>query len=185
MESDMRTAGNRVALFLAAVLASGNFWLAAGTASAQQQAIMATVTGAKIQKVGFRGMIQKEAIMYNLAGFARNNPDGSVEVRLQGDKDRIEQTLATIRAGSKKSSQNNIVDQAPAVWDPDLKTFTIFAWTSTSRGITNPYDLIFSLRPTNTEISHKDAKAIWNNIAKSTLKGDDLTKFLKHLDDDD
>ena len=32
------------------------------------------------------------------------------------------------------------------------------------------------LRCTNT---------IWNNIAKNTLKGDDLAKFLKHLDKDD
>jgi hypothetical protein len=71
----MRTAGNRVALLLAAVLASGSALLTAGAASAQQQAITATVNGAKIQKVGFRAMIQKETIMYNLAGFARNKPD--------------------------------------------------------------------------------------------------------------
>jgi acylphosphatase len=103
----MRTAGYHVALLLAAVLASGSALLTAGAASAQQQAIRATVTGAKIQKVGFRAMIQKEAIMYDLAGFARNKPDGTVEVRLKGDKDRIDQTLAAIRAGSKKSSQNN------------------------------------------------------------------------------
>jgi hypothetical protein len=106
-------------------------------------------------------------------------------VRLQGDKDRIGQTLAAIRGGNKKSSQNNTIGQVPAAWDPDLKTFTVFAWTSTSRNIMNPYDLVFSLRPVNDQISHKDAKAIWNSIAKSTLKGDDLAKFLKHLDDDD
>jgi acylphosphatase len=181
----MRTAGYHVALLLAAVLASGSALLTAGAASAQQQAITATVTGAKIRKVGFRAMIQKEAIMYDLAGFARNKPDGTVEVRLQGDKDRIDQTLAAIRAGSKKSSQNNTISQVTAAWDPDLKTFTVFAWTSTSRNIMNPYDLVFTLRPANDQISHKDAKAIWNNIAKSTLKGDDLAKFLKHLDDED
>ena len=39
--------------------------------------------------------------------------------------------------------------------------------------------------PANDQISHKEAKAIWNNIAESTLKGDDLAQFLKHLDDDD
>ena len=75
--------------------------LTAGAASVQ--AITATVTGAQIQKVGFRAMIQKEAIRFNLAGSARNNPDGTVKVSLQGDKDRIDQTLAAIRAGSKKS----------------------------------------------------------------------------------
>jgi acylphosphatase len=184
-ESGMRTAGNRVAPLLAAVLASGSALLTAGAASAQQQAITATVTGAKIEKVGFRAMIQKEAIMYNLAGSARNNPNGTVKVSLQGDKDRIDHALAAIRVGSKKSSQNNTISQVPAEWDRNLKTFTIFAWTSTSRNIMNPYDLVFSLRPANDQISHQDAKAIWNNIAKSTLKGDDLAKFLRHLDDDD
>ena len=159
--------------------------LTAGAASVQQQAITATVTGAKIQKVGFRAMIQKEAIMYNLAGSARNNLDGTVKVSLQGDKGRIDQALAAIRDGSKKSSEGNTVSQVPAAWDPMLKTFTVFAWTSTSRNITNPYDLVFSLRSANDQIAHHDAKTIWNNIAKSTLKGDDLAKFLKHLDDDD
>ena len=181
----MSAAGYRIAVLLAAVLVSGGALPTPSAARAQEQAITVTVTGAEIQKVGFRAMIQKEAIMYNLAGSARNNPDGTVKVSLQGDKGRIDQTLAAIRAGSKKSSQNNTITQVPAAWDPNLKTFTVFAWTSTSRNITNPYDLVFSLRPANDQISHHNAKTIWNNIAKSTLKGDDLDKFLKHLDDDD
>lgn len=150
--------------------------------SAQQQAITATVTGVEIQKVGFRAMIQKEAIMYNLAGAARNNSDGTVSVSLQGDKDRIDNTLAAIRAGSKKSSPNNTINQVPAAWDPNLKTFTVFAWTSTTRDITDPYDLVFTRRPADDEISLDDAKVVWNKIAQSTLKGDDLTKFNNHLD---
>ena len=40
----------------------------ADATSADQEAITATVTGAMIQKVGFRAMIQKEAIKYDLAG---------------------------------------------------------------------------------------------------------------------
>ncbi len=151
------------------------------TDSPKQAAITATVTGADIQKVGFRAMIQKEAIMYNLAGSARNNPDGTVSVSLQGDKDRIDDTLAAIRGGSKKSSKNNTVNQASAALDPNLKTFTVFAWTSTTRNITNPYDLVFTLRPADDEISLNDAKAAWNKIALSTLKGDDLTKFNNHM----
>jgi acylphosphatase len=173
------------ALHLAVILAIGCGILTASSADAEQQAVTATITGAKIQKVGFRAMIQKEAIMFNLAGFARNNADGTVAVLLQGDKDRIEQTIAAMRAGNKKSSQDNTVNQAPAAIKPDLKTFTVYAWTSTSRNITNPYDLVFNLRPDDSQITHKEAKAVWNDIAKSTLKGDDLAKFLKHLEDDD
>ena len=181
----MNFAVGRLALLLVGGLVCGAAIVTAGAASAEQQAIKGIVSGAMIQKVGFRAMIQKEAIMYNLAGSARNNPDGTVKVSLQGDKDRIDQTLAAIRAGSKKSSKNNTISQAPSAWDPNLKTFTVFGWTSTSRNIANPYDLVFSLRPANDQISRHDAKAVWNTIAKSVLKGDDLAKFLKHLDDDD
>jgi hypothetical protein len=41
------------------------------------------------------------------------------------------------------------------------------------------------LRPADDEISKKEASAAWNTIAESTLKGDDLAKFMKHLDADD
>ena len=173
------------ALLLSAVLAGASALLSAGAADAQQEAITATVTGQAIQKVGFRAMIQKEAIMNNLAGSARNNPDGTVAVTLQGDRDRIDQLLAAIRAGSKKSSKDNTIAQVPTAVNPNLKTFTVFGWTSTSRNITNPYDLVFHLRPANDQISRHDAKAVWNTIAEGVLKGDDLTKFMKHLDDDD
>jgi len=172
-------------ILLHLVVILGGWGCALITAKAEQQAITATVTGTKIQKVGFRAMVQKEAIMYNLAGFARNNADGTVALRLQGDKGRIDQTLAVIRAGNKKSSQDNTVSQNPAAWEPELKTFTVFAWTSTSRNITKPYDLVFNLRPGDNQISRKEAKAVWNDIAERTLRGDDLAKFLKHLDDED
>jgi acylphosphatase len=178
----MRTAG--FALLVAAVTI-GSAILTAGAASAQQVAISATIAGEAIQKVGFRAMIQKAAIMDNLAGSARNNADGTVTVTLQGDNDRIDQVLAAIRAGSKKSSKDNTIDQAPAAVDPSLKTFTVFGWTSTTRNITNPYDLVFRLRPANDQISRQDAKAIWNSIAEDALNGDDLAKFMKRLDDDD
>src|SRR5271163_5329919 len=89
------------------LLASVLIWgiATAVAATAQQEAITATVIGENIQRVGFRAMIQKQAIMYNLAGYARNNPDGTVALSLQGDEDWIDKTLAVIRAGSKKSSK--------------------------------------------------------------------------------
>ena len=69
--------------------------------------------------------------------------------------------------------------------DSNLKTFTVFSWTSTIRNILNPYDLVFHLRPTNNDISLKEAEAVWNTIAESTLKGEDLAKFMKHLEGDE
>jgi hypothetical protein len=84
----------------------------------------------------------------------------------------------------------NLTDSGiPIRFDPStarsLKTFTVYGWTSTSRNITNPYDLVFQLRPASDEISKKEAAAVWNTIAESTLKGDDLDKFKKHLGDED
>ena len=154
-------------------------------ANAGPEAITATVMGEMVQKVGFRAMIQKRAIMYNLAGYTRNNPDGTVGVMLQGDKDRIDKTLEAISAGNKNSSKANIIGESAAAFDPNLKTFTIFSWTSQSRNIKNPYDLVFNLRSADNEISGKDAKAVWNTIAEATLKGEDLAKFMKHLDLED
>ena len=152
--------------------------------SVEQQAIAATVTGAQVQKVGFRVMVQKEAIMYNLAGSARNNTDETVSVTLQGDRNGIDQVVAAMKAGSKKSSKNNTVAVVPTQPEPNLKTFTVFNWTSITRNILTPYDLVFSVRPGDDQISAQEAKAVWNNIAESTLKGDDLAKFKQHLGDD-
>jgi acylphosphatase len=184
-ERRMKLALSHIALMFVGGLVCGAAMLTAGEASAQQQAITGTVTGAAIQKVGFRAMIQKQAIMYDLAGAARNVPDGTVSISLQGDKERIEKVLEAIRIGSKKSSRDNTVSVSDTALDPNLKTFTVYGWTSTSRNITNPYDLVFHLRPTDEEISKKGAAAVWNSIAEGTLKGDDLAKFMKHLDSDD
>ena len=181
----MKFAVCRIAMLFVAGLLCANATSVAREASAQQEAITGIVSGEKIQKVGFRAMIQKQAIMYNLAGYARNVPDGTVSISLQGDKDRIDKVLEAIRAGSKKSSKDNTISKVQAPSDPNLKTFTVFSWTSTSRNITNPYDLVFHLRPTSDEISPKKAEAAWNTIAESALKGDDLAKFMKHLGGDD
>ena len=105
----MGALAERVVQLLASVLICGIATGLAGVANAQQQAVTATVIGEKVQKVGYRAMIQKQAIMYNLAGYARNNPDGTVGVELQGDEDRITKTLEAVSAGNKKSSQANII----------------------------------------------------------------------------
>jgi acylphosphatase len=181
----MGSVADRIVRLLSSVLIFAIATAVAAAANAQQEAITATVIGETIQKVGFRAMIQKQAIMYNLAGYTRNNPDGTVGVLLQGDKDRIDRTLEAISAGNKDSSKANIIGESPAAFDPNLKTFTILSWTSRSRRISNPYNLVFNLRPAGGEVSAEEAKSIWNTIAESALKGEDLAKFMKHLKDEE
>jgi acylphosphatase len=143
------------------------------------QAISATVTG-NDQEVGFRAMVMKQAIQYNLAGSAKNDTNEIVRFTLQGDAGRIDKAVAAIREGTKKSS-NIKVATAPTAVDATLSTFTIVDWTSTSRNITDPYTLVFKLRGEDKVVSKSDAKAVWQGILKATLKGDDLKK----LGDDD
>ncbi len=152
--------------------------------SAAPYAVTATVAGDKIQKVGFRAMVQRLAIQHNLAGFVRNGPDGTVEVRLEGPRKRVDAVIEAMREGSRKSSQNNDVRQSPAAPTAGLNSFTIQGWTSVSRKISTPYDLVFQLRADGRTISRKAAKEVWNRIALATLKGDDLAKFKARLDEE-
>ena len=122
----------------------------------QNTAVSGTVTG-NVQEVGFRAMIQKQAIQYNLAGSAENNTGGSVRFTLQGDNNRIKQALKTISKGTKKSSNVNVSTSSAAV-SQNLKTFTVVGWTSVSRGITHPYDLVFPLRNPDTVIKKGEVK---------------------------
>lgn len=144
-------------------------------------AITGSVSG-KVQKVGFRAMILKQAIEYNLAGSAKNLSDGTVQFSLQGKQHRIDKALDTIAKGTAKSSDVKVTT-SPATVDPALKTFTVYAWTSTSRHITNPYDLVFQLRTDGEKISDKDAKKVYHEILKTTLSPEDQQK-LEDNDDD-
>jgi acylphosphatase len=175
----MRTARYHVALLIAAVLASGPALPIAGAAGPESKAISGIVSG-NVQKVGFRAMILKQAIEYNLAGSAQNAKEGTVQFTLQGDDNRIEQALNAIRGGTKKSSDVK-VSTSPAKIDPTLNKFAVIGWTSESRDITRAYDLVFPLRANDEPISKKEAKKVWHEILRSTLTGEDLNK----LKDDD
>jgi acylphosphatase len=137
-------------------------------------AISGIVSG-NVQQVGFRALIQKQAIAYNLAGSAENKDDNTVRFTLQGDKDRVDQAVAAIRDGTKKSSDVK-VSLSPATVAPNLNTFTVVSWTSESRNIHNPYDLVFTLRADNTTIKRKAVKAVWSEICNNTVKGEDVGK---------
>jgi acylphosphatase len=141
----------------------------------QKQAIGATVTGDD-QEVGFRAMVMKQAIEFNLAGSAKNDANEIVHFTLQGDPARIDDAIATIRDGTRRSSNINITT-SPAAVDPALSAFTIVDWTSSSRNITTRYTLVFPLRADDGVVSKAEAKGVWRGILASTLKDEDLRKL--------
>ena len=100
---------------------------------AKQEAIQAIVTG-NDQQVGFRALVMKQAIEYNLAGSAVNDPNQTVHFVLQGDKKRIASALATIRQGTKRSSNLKVTTTSTPV-DPALNSFTIMGWTHVAQDI--------------------------------------------------
>jgi len=72
---------------------------AAVSTMAARGAIEATVTG-NDQQVGFRALVMKQAIEYNLAGSAKNDANDIVHFTLQGDKRRIHSALGNIQKGT-------------------------------------------------------------------------------------
>jgi acylphosphatase len=140
----------------------------------QQKAISAIVTGDD-QKVGFRAIIMKQAIEHNLAGMAANQPNMIVSFTLQGDGKRIDKAIAEIGKGTKRSAGVSVSASPSTI--SSLETFTIFDWTSSTRGITKPYTLVFTLREDDGVISTDDAKTIWHGILQNALDWEDLQKL--------
>jgi acylphosphatase len=143
-------------------------------AMSQQKAISAIVTGDD-QKVGFRAIIMKQAIEHNLAGMAANQPNMIVSFTLQGDGKRIDKAIAEIGKGTKRSAGVSVSASPSTI--SSLETFTIFDWTSSTRGITKPYTLVFTLREDDGVISTDDAKTIWHGILQNALDWEDLQKL--------
>lgn len=53
----------------------------------------------RVQGVGFRYSLQREAAGYGLTGWVRNRADGAVEAEIEGPCDRLEAMLAWCREG--------------------------------------------------------------------------------------
>lgn len=52
-----------------------------------------------MQGVGFRWFVREQARRSGIAGWVRNNPDGSVEIAARGESDAIERFAASVRHG--------------------------------------------------------------------------------------
>ncbi|POZ60619.1 acylphosphatase [Chromobacterium alticapitis] len=162
----------RFPLILAsALLALG---LASAAQAAGEHALDGTASG-KVQKVGFRALILKQAIQNNLAGTARNTDEQTVLFSLQGKDKRIQDAVDRLKRGTDKSEDVKIATKSGPIV-PGLHTFTVVGWTSLSRGITHPYDLVFTLRADGSKVSKAGAKQTFCDILKNTLQPADWQK---------
>jgi len=69
----------------------------------------------RVQGVGFRWFVEREAHLLGIAGWVRNNHDGSVEVLAQGTRDQLSGLHSRLREGPRASRVDNveISDETP------------------------------------------------------------------------
>lgn len=75
-----------------------------------------------VQGVNYRWFTQRRASDLGLTGFARNAPDGSVQITLEGERERIEQLLEALRVGPSAA----VVESVQVEWHAPSGEFDRF-----------------------------------------------------------
>jgi acylphosphatase len=78
----------------------------------------------RVQGVGFRWFVEREAHILGISGWVRNNPDSSVEVFAMGTKDQLSRLRGRLREGPRAARVDD-VEEFEAKPSPELKTFRI------------------------------------------------------------
>ena len=78
----------------------------------------------RVQGVGFRWFVEREAHMLGIAGWVRNNHDGSVEVLAQGTRDQLMGLHSRLREGPR-AARVDTVDVSDASPTDGLSSFRI------------------------------------------------------------
>ncbi|OGH68749.1 MAG: hypothetical protein A3J66_03450 [Candidatus Magasanikbacteria bacterium RIFCSPHIGHO2_02_FULL_47_14] len=79
----------------------------------------------KVQGVWFRAQTKKKADALRLVGYAKNNPDGSVTVVAEGDKDALLHLLAFCHIGSPAAHVESIEEHWEKIKERQYKDFEI------------------------------------------------------------
>jgi len=78
----------------------------------------------RVQGVGFRWFVEREAHILGIAGWVRNNHDGSVEVLAQGTRDQLAGLHSRLREGPRAARVDSVeVSESVAV--DGLRSFSI------------------------------------------------------------
>jgi acylphosphatase len=75
------------------------------------------VTG-KVQGVYFRHSTRLEAERRGICGYARNLPDGSVEVAARGAEQAVEELYRWLHRGPRSARVDNVEELPPGAADP-------------------------------------------------------------------
>jgi acylphosphatase len=78
----------------------------------------------RVQGVGFRWFVEREAHMLGIVGWVRNNHDGSVEVLAQGTRDQLAGLHSRLREGPR-AARVDAVDVSEATPTDGVSSFRI------------------------------------------------------------
>lgn len=73
----------------------------------EQRTVRVHIIG-RVQGVGFRAWTRSQSRAFGLAGWVRNEPDGSVSALFQGETEMVESMLARLRGGPPGSAVTRI-----------------------------------------------------------------------------
>jgi acylphosphatase len=65
----------------------------------------------RVQGVGFRWFVEREAHILGVAGWVRNNADGSVEVLAQGTRDQLSGLRSRLREGPRAARVDGVEEK--------------------------------------------------------------------------
>jgi acylphosphatase len=82
------------------------------------------VVRGRVQGVGFRWFVEHEAHMLGVAGWVRNNSDGSVEVLAIGSRDQLSGLRSRLRQGPRAARVDDVEESESKPID-GLTTFRI------------------------------------------------------------
>jgi acylphosphatase len=77
-------------------------------ANDQQVAARRFLVRGRVQGVGFRWFVEREAQILQIAGWVRNNPDGSVEVLAEGTRDQLAGLHSRLREGPRAARVDEV-----------------------------------------------------------------------------
>ena len=78
----------------------------------------------RVQGVGFRWFVEREAHLLGISGWVRNNHDGSVEILAQGTRDQLSGLHSRLREGPR-AARVDAVEVSDAQAAAGLSSFRI------------------------------------------------------------